>query len=513
MARIAWNASGTEEESRAYLQARLERLSALMFWSFVVFLGGLALMYWRYPAIAPAQNHIIFSASIGGLLLLGGIWRLWLARGPRSLASLHQIDVLYAIGTGLLFGLGGYLSTDLPPAPFSTFLYACLTVLSRAIVVPSTPKRTLVMASLTLAPFVLAAIAIALDTPGLPLGMPPVALISSVLVIAASTAALAATGSSTTYNLQRRAHAAMQLGQYTLGREIGRGGMGSVHVAHHVLLRRPTAIKLLQPERVGAANLDRLEREVQSMSQLTHPNTVAVFDYGRSPEGIFYYAMEYLDGIDLEHLVVRYGRQPGKRVAEILAQVCGALAEAHGRGLVHRDIKPGNVILCERGGMPDVAKVVDFGLVRQVDEGAGRLEGTPGYIAPEVVVDNRIGPEADLYALGVVGYYLLTGKRVFAGKGAQLCAAHVTETPVDVATLANVPDALARAIMACLAKAPADRPTAAHLAIALRAVAGGDWDDAKARAWWLEFRHRRQQVPSTTDPTLSVTVDLGHRLP
>jgi serine/threonine-protein kinase len=511
MARIAWTAVAGGEESRAYLQSRLAVLSALMFWSNVVFLGGLSLMYWQYPQIKPTHNNIIFAAASVGLVMLAVIWRLRLVRGPLSLASLNRIDALYAIGTGLLFALGGTLATEFTPAPYSCFMYACLTVLSRAIVVPSTPRRTLVMAALAFAPFVVAAFAVAAQHE-LPLGMPRPALVSSVIVIAASTALLAATGSSTTYNLQRRAHAAMQLGQYTLGREIGRGAMGSVHEANHVLLRRPTAIKLLQPERVGAANIDRFEREVQSMSQLTHPNSVSVFDYGRSPDGVFYYAMEYLDGINLEHLVVRYGKQPSKRVCEILAQVCGALTEAHGRGLIHRDIKPGNIILCERGGMPDVAKVVDFGLVRQVDEGAGGLEGTPGYIAPEVVVDNRVGPEVDLYALGAVGYYLLTGKRVFAGKGAQLCAAHVTETPVDVATLANVPDPLARLIMACLAKAPADRPTAAQLAVALRGIVDGDWDDARARAWWLEFRHRRQQTPSTTDPTLSVTVDLGSRL-
>src|SRR4029079_7147621 len=152
-----------------------------------------------------------------------------------------------------------------------------------------------------------------------------------------------------------------QLGSYKLGRKIGEGGHGAVYLAHHIMLRRPTAVKLLLPDRVGADNLERFEREVQHMSQLTHPNTVAVYDYGRSPEGHFYYAMEYLGGgIDLEHLVRNHGPQPNGRVAQILAQVCGALSEEHDNQIIHRDIEPANIIVCERGGMSDIAKVVDY---------------------------------------------------------------------------------------------------------------------------------------------------------
>jgi serine/threonine protein kinase len=531
LARVAWSATSNDEETRSYLQSRLMTLSALMFWSFVVFLGGLSVMYASYPTIEPAWNRVIFLSSTVGLVMLAGIWRLALARRPLTMAQLNLIDMAYAGGTGLLFGLGGYLATDFRPAPYATLLYACLTVLSRAIVVPSTPKRTLVMAGLSFGPFMLAAVVISFRADVLALlGMPGPALVLSVLVICASTALLAATGSHTTYGLRVKASAAMQLGQYTLDRKIGSGGMGDVYVAHHVLLRRATAIKLLQPDRVGAENLDRFEQEVHHISQLSHPNTVTLFDYGRNPEGVFYYAMEYLDGLNLQQLVEREGGLPARRVAEILAQVCGSLQEAHGRDVIHRDIKPANIILCERGGMPDVAKVVDFGLAKPVEPESGdahqqAVAGTPGYLAPEVasiVVDRAEGrprsagpirAPSDIYALGAVGYFLLVGKRLFDGDNAiDVCRKHATEAPTPLAEVANAPDQLATLIMACLAKEPAARPSAEALAKALRAIDCDDWDEARARGWWLDFRRKQRLVPTPNDTTLSITVDLGQRL-
>jgi serine/threonine-protein kinase len=333
---------------------------------------------------------------------------------------------------------------------------------------------------------------------------------------------LAATGSGIIYGLRRQVSAAQQLGQYVLVEKIGEGGMGEVYLSRHLMLRRPTAVKLLLPDRVGRESLERFEREVVHTSQLTHPNTVAVFDYGRSPDGVFYYAMEYLGGgIDLENLVRKHGPQPSSRVAAILAQACGALYEAHTRGIIHRDIKPANMILCERGGMPDVVKVVDYGLVKDftADTGASTqvVVGTPDYIAPEAFTDPaNLSPAVDLYAIGCVGYYLLTGKKLFTGKTAMdICIQHVTKSPTPPSEVAaiHIDPTLEAIIMGCLEKSPSARPAnAAELRRELLTVDMKEWPDAEARAWWQRYRETSQALATATEaPTTTMTVDLAAR--
>jgi serine/threonine-protein kinase len=505
----------TDEESRAYLQERLEVLSKLMFWSFVVLLSFTYLMYFAYPQIKPPNEDTISYMSVLGLVMLAMLWRLLLARKKLSIEQLNAIDLFYAICTGFAFGASAWFAKEFRPSAYGCLLYASFMVLVRAIVIPSTGPRTVVTGALTFLPMTVVAIALSDGQE-----MPRWAFITADLVISSIIILLAAIGSRIIYGLRRQVSVAMQLGQYTLDRKIGEGGMGEVYRARHALLRRPTAVKLLIPDRIGGGTVARFEREVQHMSQLTHPNTVAVFDYGRSPNGVFYYAMEYLDGIDLEHLVEKYGPQPADRVTAILIQVCGALHEAHHNGIIHRDIKPANIILCERGAVPDVAKVVDYGLVKEITANTGEssrvILGTPAYIAPEAVTDpDAVGPPSDLYALGAVGYYLLTGKRIFEGKtSVDVCVQHVTTMPIppSQASSIHISAALEQVIMRCLEKSPHARPSATALAKLLRAIpAERDWSEDEALAWWVEFRKQEPQAAASGTPTLTITVDVDQR--
>jgi serine/threonine protein kinase len=311
---------------------------------------------------------------------------------------------------------------------------------------------------------------------------------------------------------QKAAIHAKNLGQYRLEERIGAGAMGMVYRGHHAMLRRPTAIKLLNVDKVTDASIDRFEREVQITSQLNNPHTVAIYDYGRTPEGVFYYAMEYLDGIDLQNLVDRYGPQPEGRVIHILKQMCGSLYEAHSLGLVHRDIKPANVMLNRRGGEADVVKVLDFGLVKALDDAkrgkqTGGLSGTPLYMSPESIqTPDLVDPRSDLYAVGAIGYFLITGQPVFnANSLVELCQQHVSAIPDAPSRWlgAAVSAELEAALLACLEKRRDKRPqTARDLAALLdRAPTARSWSLEDAEAWW--GRHDRSQ---TVPPTFATRI-------
>jgi serine/threonine-protein kinase len=309
------------------------------------------------------------------------------------------------------------------------------------------------------------------------------------------TAILATLISNVTFHLRRSVARARRLGQYTLLEKIGEGGMGVVYRAEHEMLRRPTAIKLLAPQTAGEQNLRRFEREAQMTARLTNPHTVSVYDFGRTPEGSFYYVMEYLDGIDLDRLVREEGPLPPGRVVHILRQVCEALSEAHGIGLVHRDIKPANILLSERGGISDFAKVLDFGLVKEVNESENArltredvVAGTPHYLAPETIqAGSSPDPRSDLYALGAVAYYLLTAAPVFDGRPIQVIQSHLQTSPEPPSSRLGlpVPAKLESVVLDCLQKDPNRRPESAR-ALMDRLDACDDvepWDAEEAREW------------------------------
>ncbi|MDF2694919.1 MAG: serine/threonine kinase, partial [Labilithrix sp.] len=327
------------------------------------------------------------------------------------------------------------------------------------------------------------------------------------------TATITAAASQVIYGLHERIQDVVQMGQYQLIEKVGEGGMGSVWRAQHAMLRRPTAVKLLADERNSAVDLARFEREVQLTSMLTHPNTVAVFDYGRAEDGTLYYAMEYVDGLSLEQLVERHGKISPRRVIHILHQVASALVEAHRLGLIHRDIKPANILLCERGCLPDFVKVVDFGLAKVVLQenaalsNANMVAGTPAYMAPEMITaPEEIDGRADLYALGVVGYYLLTGRPIFDGHNMiELCSHHVHSAPVPPSTYAPVPDDLESLVLDCLAKRPEARPKdAAELLAQLeKCAAANPWSAEEATLFWATHRAEGVSVQIGESPTVA----------
>ncbi len=292
---------------------------------------------------------------------------------------------------------------------------------------------------------------------------------------------------------------AKKLGQYSIGEKLGSGGMGVVYRANHEMLRRPTAVKLLNVESTSSDSIARFEREVRLTSQLNHPNTVTVFDYGRTPEGVFYFAMELLDGLDLETAVTRYGPMPDARVVHILRQICGSLSEAHGKGLVHRDIKPANLMLTTRAGIRDFVKVLDFGLVKALDAkaaatltAAGSWAGTPLYLAPEAITSPEdVDPRSDLYAVGAVGYFLLTGATIFEAESVTKIIhqqLHADVVPPSARSGRPVAVDLEVLLMSCLAKSPADRPqSAADLARDLARCNGNPWTNEDAESWWVAY--------------------------
>ena len=302
---------------------------------------------------------------------------------------------------------------------------------------------------------------------------------SNILFLAIGTG-LAIYGSFVVNGLRTQLHHARKFGQYRLVRKLGEGGMGEVHLAEHQLLKRPCALKLIKAE-AGSdpIALARFEREVRSAARLAHPNTIEIFDYGHTDDGTFYYVMEYLQGMSLSDLVKEGGPLPVGRVIYLFRQVCAGLAEAHGLGLVHRDLKPANLFVAVRGGESDVAKVLDFGLVKVTKEpGAAELSnemmisGTPTYMAPEQAMGDRsLDARADIYALGAMLYYALTGRPPFTGENAfAVMMAHVQDMVVPPSQVhPGVPEDVERVVLRCLAKRPGDRyPNVKALEEALR---------------------------------------------
>jgi serine/threonine-protein kinase len=505
-------ASGTAEE-HDFFQARVRLFSGCIF----LISGSFYLIDVAFSAPALGVDIAVLWAPklfhLAATILAGTIWLI--LRPPRSMAFLDRLDAGATIVLSTAYGLMAVAGLDadrlapmmnLEPWRATTDpLMACsYVVVVRALVVPSRPWRTVWISVLAMLPIVvIGPYVLERATGGLEVRFATMdlAMWSGAAIV------VSAIASRVIYGLRAEVAKIRRLGQYTLEEKIGEGGMGIVYRASPAMLRRPTAIKLLRPDQLGGESLQRFEREVQLTASLTHPNTVAIYDYGRTLDGIFYYAMEYLDGINLQRLVTDDGPQPPGRVIHLLVQVCGSLAEAHGVGLIHRDIKPGNILLVQRGGVPDVVKVVDFGLAKRIGPAdtietefvttTSVIQGTPLYVPPEALrSESTLDARSDLYALAAVGYFLLTGAPVFqAGTVVEVFAhqLHTAPDPPSRHAPHPVPAALDDIILRCLAKNPADRPADALTLQRELSQCPCDppWTTGQAEAWWKGFRARR----------------------
>ena len=468
----------------------------LVLFSRVACLASSGFILMRFVIIAASKRNVLENFPVAHLAATAILLLIWLLAGSRALSDrgLRRLDAAGTIAASLAYVMM-VVTMPLVWRPDQLVLLILNAVLlGRAAFVPSEPRRTAWISVASVAAMPVATLLLLHSN--LSRELPAAAVVTQATLWAAFTAILATLISSVTFHLRRSVARARRLGQYTLLEKIGQGGMGVVWRAEHEMLRRPTAIKLLPPASAGEEGLKRFEREAQLTARLTSPHTVSVYDYGRTPEGAFYYVMEYLDGLDLEHLVREAGPLPPGRVVHVLRQVCEALAEAHAVGLVHRDIKPANILLSVIGGVPDFAKVVDFGLVKDVTGSSGErltredvLAGTPQYLAPETIRDGSSSdPRSDLYALGAVAYYLLTATPVFDGRPIAIFQSHLNAAPDSPSARLGrpLPPKLERLVLDCLAKEPALRPETAQ-ALSARLASCDDvepWDADEARKWW-----------------------------
>lgn len=520
-------------ESRRFLQHRVARLGLI--------LGVISSCFLAFRAIGAGLGgqlmrevvHQTFALHAAAAAVLLVTWMVFRTETIRDGRVIYVADLLAIVGSSLLYiAMGAFIPLAMRP-DIMILLILSYSLLGRSIYVPSAWQRTAFFGLLislgllgmttyirrqgdvSLAQLIEQVFNIEVNPAEL-----NVMIAISLQLWWWSTVFLASSASHVIYGLRREVTKAKQLGQYELLRKLGEGGMGEVYEARHLLLRRETAVKLLRPELAGEKSIARFEREVRATAKLTHPNTVTIYDFGHAANGVFYYAMELLEGGSLDEIVALDGPQSPARVVHILHQVADALTEAHEKGLVHRDIKPGNVMLTRRGGVPDVAKVVDFGLVKEAGNadvsltGENSILGTPLYLAPEAIRHSHgYVPRSDLYAVGGVAYYLLTGEHVFeADTTMEVLSMHLMEAPVPPSQRlgAPVPEQLEKLVLRLLAKSPEDRVASARaLMEELEELADfREWTRKDAERWWRDLgpdlTRQREETETPTTPTMVV---------
>jgi serine/threonine protein kinase len=487
--------TGTPFEADPYAAAvpRLAVLAMLLAFLSVVFGIGTTLIHFEVLSFPWTQDTFINYATVSAAFVVAVIM-IAITRA-RTLAPERILawGLVFQVFGGLAIGFAEQQSAR----PGVSVSFVCIWILSFTLL-PVSPQRAALAAYATALTGPLA-LMIYIATGHRPPPTGPLEWLTFAPNIVAAMVSILI--SKVIYGLGRQVENARKLGAYELIEELGHGGMGEVWRAEHQSLIRPAAVKLLRREltsHLTAAEREsvhlRFQREVQATAMLSSPHTVAVFDFGHTNDGSLYYVMELLNGLDAETLIEKYGPQPSERVIYFLRQACESLAEAHRRNLIHRDVKPANIYLCAIGLKVDFLKILDFGLVRDLSSNLritneGAVSGTPAYLAPEASTHNTFDARGDIYALGCVAYYMLTGELVFHGEtAAAVMAAHIRDKPVPPSrrTELPIPPELEAIVMDCLAKDPNDRPqTAEELQRRLVEVPlATPWNQDRAQAWW-----------------------------
>ena len=461
----------------------------------IYLLGGVVKHGWIDPAQAPLSYRIAMGANVAlGL----GMWALIRSRlvAPHLLLD---FSLVYQVAVAFFIALAENAVPRLEGEIVRGTSSIAVWIVLFALAVPASFGKAL-LASFAAAFMGPLSMALQILLGNVPIPEPPLwfVLFSTNFLMAAGATGLGRL----IYHLGAQVEEARQMGSYQLVEILGSGGMGEVWLAKHRTLARKAAIKLIRADALSrgplaaSAAIKRFEREAEAIAGLHSPHTVALYDFGATDDGRFYYVMELLNGIDLDALVRRFGPVAAARVAYILEQVCDSLAEAHATGLTHRDIKPRNILLCRLGFTCDFAKVLDFGLVKFDSRetiqltAAGQAAGTPAFMAPEAALaKSDVDSRADIYGLGCVAYWLLTGQLVFdETTTAALAVAHVGQPPVPPSQRTDnpVPDDLERLVLQCLAKDPIERPQSAlEVAARLRALRPSEaWSREQAAEWW-----------------------------
>jgi len=505
----AW-AMPAELLRQAARRLRLAAIGVALFFAGSIILNnlveGLGWHHFQNPALRNVVAAIMVAVSVG---------MAWLAHSgqltPRRLLGFSLgYEVVVALAASTMDHLEPYIVTW----PFATIPWLALWIVIFPLFVPASPRWALLagLASASTWPLVYYI--------GLALGKQ--AVLTRIVALDSLENYIAAGLAMFSTIVIRRLQ---ELGCYQLVQKLDHGGMGEIWRARHRMLARPVAVKLIRPDLIGlksqgeaASLVGRFQREAEATAALHSAHTVELHDFGVTPEGTFYYVMELLDGLDLETLVRRFGPVPPERVIHLLVQACDSLAEAHAVGLVHRDVKPANIVACHWGLKWDFVKVLDFGLVKATwsmgdDDhltSEGTITGTPAYIAPEAALGGRpLDSRVDLYGLGCVGYWLLTGERPFVGRTpVEVLMHHVRTPPIPPSERLGqpIPGDLEELILTCLAKEPDERPPSAEW-LAERLVkceSALKWTPNDAREWW-EANVRPGSSSSTEAATLTAT--------